>query len=249
MKTCAILSLAFVVAVGIAGCGPRKEVAVTDVNNDKAIEPQPSPIEQPKHEVQPMHKDHKHAFANPAEQAKKWNDPARDKWQHPEEIVAALALKPGATVADIGAGTGYMVAPLSKAVGKNGTVFAIDASAEMVEYLAKRKDELGPARIVPQKVGFDDPELKVASMDAVLTLDTWHHVKGREAYARKVYVGLKPGGRFVVVEYTVDAEVGPPKAMRLVPGQVMKQLEAAGFRVEVLPESMPRHYIVVGHKD
>lgn len=142
-----------------------------------------------------------------------------------------------------------MVAPLSRAVGNGGTVIAIDASAEMVEYLAKRKDELGPAKIVPQKVGFDDPELPTASVDAVLTLDTWHHVKGREAYARKVYDGLKRGGRFVVVEYTVDAEIGPPQAMRLDPAQVTKQLEAAGFRAEVVRESMPRHYIVVGHKD
>lgn len=249
MKNRVTLSLALVVAVGIVGCGQRKEVAVTEAKNDQAVEPEPKKEERPKPDEPPKHGDHKHAFANPAEMSKKWNDPERDKWQHPEEIVAALALKPGATVADIGAGTGYMVAPLSRAVGKGGTVIAIDASAEMVEYLAKRKDELGPAKIVPQKVGFDDPELKTASVDAVLTLDTWHHVKGREAYAKKVYDGLKRGGRFVVVEYEVDAEVGPPKAMRLDPKQVTKQLEVAGFRVEVMKESMPRHYIVVGHKD
>ena len=142
-----------------------------------------------------------------------------------------------------------MVARLSKAVGPGGTVIAIDASAAMVEYLANRSADLGPARIVPRKVGPDDPELLTAGVDGVLTLDTWHHVKGREAYARKVYDGLKRGGRFVVVEYEVEAEVGPPKAMRLDPGQVTKQLEAAGFRVEVVRESMPRHYTVVGHKD
>lgn len=237
MKNCVVFSFVLTVSAGTIGCGQKKEVAVTEGNNDKAVD------------QQPRHGDHKHAFTDPAEKAKKWNDPERDKWQHPEEIVAAMDLKPGATVADIGAGTGYMVASLSKAVGKDGTVIAIDASAEMVEYLVKRKDDLGPAKIVPRKVGFDDPELQSASVDAVLTLDTWHHVKGREAYAKKVYEGLKRGGRFVVVEYTVDAEVGPPKAMRLEPGQVTKQLEAAGFRVEVVRETMPRHYMVVGHKD
>ena len=175
----------------------------------------------PSRKISPSRDDHKHdhAFADPAERAKKWNDPERDKWQHPEEIIAALALKPGATVAEIGAGTGYMAAHLSKAVGKGGTVVAIDASAAMVEYLAKRSDDLGPAKIVSRKVGPDGPELQAASVDGVLTLDAWHHVKGREAYAKKVYEGLKRGGRFVVVEYEVDAEVGPPKAMRLEPGQ------------------------------
>lgn len=237
MKNCVVFSLVLTVSAGTIGCGQKKEVAVTEGNNDKAVD------------QQPRHGDHKHAFTDPAEKAKKWNDPERDKWQHPEEIVAAIDLKPGATVADIGAGTGYMVAHLSNAVGMGGTVIAIDASSEMVEYLGKRSGDLGPAKIVPRKVGFDDPELPPASVDRVLTLDTWHHVKEREAYAKKVYEGLRRGGRFVVVEYTVDAEVGPPKAMRLEPGQVTKQLEAAGFRVEVVRETMPRHYMVVGHKD
>lgn len=196
-----------------------------------------------------MHGHHKHAFADPAEMSKRWDDPGRDKWQRPEEIVAALDLKPGTTVADIGAGTGYMVAPLSKAVGQGGTVVAIDASAEMVAYVTKRSADLGPAKIVARKVGPDDPEFPPASVDRVLTLDTWHHVNRREAYARKVFEGLKRGGRFVVVDYEVDAEVGPPKALRLSPAEVTKQLEAAGFRAEVVRESMPRHYMVVGHKD
>lgn len=249
MKNSAILSLLLALAASIVGCGQRKEVAVTEANNDKVVEQEPKKEDRPKQEEPPRHGDHKHAFADPAERAKRWNDPERDKWQHPEEIVSALALKPGATVADIGAGTGYVVAHLSKAVGKGGTVIAIDASAEMVEYLAKRSADLGPARIVPRKVRADDPELQAAGVDGVLTLDTWHHVKGREAYARKVYEGLKRGGRFVVVDYEVDAEVGPPKAMRFGPASVTKQLEAAGFRVEVVRESMPRHYVVVGHKD
>lgn len=245
MKSCAILSLVIAVAASITGCGQQKEVAVTEANKEKAVE------SRPQHEEQPKHGDHKHhhAFADPAESAKKWNDPERDKRQHPEEIVASLALKPGATVADIGAGTGYMVAPLSKAVGKDGTVIAIDASAEMIEYLTKRSANLGPAKIVPQKVGTDDPELQTASVDGALTLDTWHHVKGREAYAKKVHEGLKRGGRFVVVDYEVDAETGPPKEMRIEPERVMRELEASGFRVERASESMPLHYMIIGLKN
>ena len=100
VKTRAVISLVVALAAGIAGCGQRKEVAVTEANNEKAVE------QEPKQEGQPKHGDHKHphAFADPAERAKKWNDPERDQWQHPEEIVTALAPKPGATVADIGAG-------------------------------------------------------------------------------------------------------------------------------------------------
>jgi predicted methyltransferase len=239
MKNCTILSLLIAVAASIAGCGQQTEPNVA--NQDNAVGQEA----QPKHGESEPH----HAFADPADRAKKWNDPERDKWQHPEEIVAALALKPGATVADIGAGTGYMVNSLSKAVGQDGTVLALDAEAAMVEYLSNRRSALGPAKIVARKVSMDDPELPPASVDGVLTLDTWHHAKNQEAYARKVYEGLKRGGRFVVVDYEVDAETGPPKEMRLESGQVTRQLEAAGFRVEILRESMPRQYMVVGFKD
>ena len=68
-----------------------------------------------------------HRFDDAASWSKVFDDPARDAWQKPAEIVTALELQPGETVADIGAGTGYMVAHLSKTVGERGTVLALDA--------------------------------------------------------------------------------------------------------------------------
>jgi predicted methyltransferase len=244
MQNCAYFSPLVALAVGIAGCGKHGEVVLAEPGPDKAGRQETSPDKK-----ESLMHDHKHAFADPSERAKKWNDPTRDQWQHPEEIVAALGLKPGAMVADVGAGTGYMVAHLSKLVGKEGTVVAIDTSQVMIEYLVARSMELGPATIVARKVDANDPELQTDSLDGVLMLDTWHHVSEREAYAEKVYVGLKRGGRFVVVDYSVDADVGPPKAMRLEPTQIIKELEAAGFRSETVKESMPRHYVVIGHKE
>lgn len=251
MKNLAGVSLVLAIAPSIVGCSKPKDVAVAVVNKDKLVEQERKAKQTLEHKEQPMQGEHKHhhAFTSPEDLATKWNNPERDPWQRPEEIVAALALKQGATVADIGAGTGYMVAPLSQAVGKGGTVIAIDAEAAMVDYLAKRRVDLGPAKIIPRRVGSNDPELGSATVDGVLTLDTWHHVNAREAYAKKVYEGLKRGGRFVVVDYEVESEVGPPREMRLSPEQVTKQLEVVGFRVEIAPESMPRHYMVVGHKD
>lgn len=246
MKTRVGFSFALVGALCVAGCEQPNEVAVKKAENESNVAPSEKQASPAKHGDQKHHD----AFKNPVERAKKWNDPARDKTQHPEEIVAALALKPGAAVAEIGAGTGYMVAHLSKAVGADGTVFAIDAEPAMIEYLTKRTD-LGPAKIISRKVGAHDPELASASVDGVLTLDTWHHVDAREDYAKKVFEGLKPGARFVVVDFEVDAETdnGPPKEMRLAPERVKKELESAGFRVEIARESMPRHYMIVAHRD
>ncbi|UUO08917.1 methyltransferase domain-containing protein [Blastopirellula sp. J2-11] len=245
MKNRAILILVISIAVSIAGCSQRKETAMTEVHDDKA-----SPQES-RQEKQPMHEDHHHhhAFADPAELAKKWNDPQRDQWQHPEEIVAALALKPGATVADIGAGTGYMAAHLSNAVGKGGTVIAVDTEDAMLAYLSNRVEELRPATVIPQKASPNDPHLPNESADAILILDTWHHMGERLDYAKKIFLALKPHGRLVIVESVIDGEIGPPKEMRVPPEQVKQELEAAGFRAQVAPETMPRHYMVVADKD
>lgn len=191
----------------------------------------------------------KQFFAQPVERAKTWNAPHRDTWQYPDEIVAALGLEPGMTVADIGAGTGYMVAPLSKAVGKNGTVIAVDSSCEMIAYLNDRVADLGPAKMIAKHVGYHDPELPPQSIDRVLMLDTWLHLADRREYTKKVFSGLKHGGRFVVVDYTVEADIGPPNEMRCSTEQVSEQLVLSGFRVEIVSESIPHHYIVVGIKD
>ena len=149
-------------------------------------------------------------------------------------------------MADIGAGTGYLVAHLSRAVGQGGEVIAIDVETSMIEYLAKRKGELGPATISPRKVSAESPALKASSVDGAVTLNTWHHIGSRRSYAEKVFEGLKPGGRFVVVEFEVDADQGPPESMRLEPEVVLEELRGAGFEAEQIEEAMPRHYMIVG---
>jgi len=115
-------------------------------------------------------------------------------------------------------------------------------------YLIKHSPDLGPATIVPQKVGFHDPELKAESVDSVLILDTWHPMNERESYAKKVHSGLKLGGHFVIVDYHPEAKAGPLKSMRLDPSDVVSQLTVAGFESKIVIESMPRHYMVVGIK-
>lgn len=197
----------------------------------------------------PHHAHHHGPFADPEQVAKKLNSPLRDAWQCPDEIVAALGLPPGATVAEIGAGTGYMTPRLSKAVGERGVVIAVDTEDAMVEYLTKRIPELGPATVRPQKARPDDPALPQASCDAVLVLDTWHHMDGRAEYAQKLFTSLKPRGRLVIVETDLAAEIGPPQEMRVAPQQVERELISAGFRVQLARESLPRHYLIVASKD
>src|SRR5262245_13412515 len=88
-------------------------------------------------------------FDDPAAWAKVFDDPARDAWQRPQEVVAALGLRPGQRVADLGAGTGYFSRHLSRAVGPTGAVLAVDPEPNLVAWLRDRAEREGTANVVP----------------------------------------------------------------------------------------------------
>ena len=81
-------------------------------------------------------------FDDPAAYTDSWDDPARDAWQRPADLVVALGVQPGMAVADIGTGTGYMLPHLSRAVGATGQVYAVDVSSEMLSWVDERAEEL-----------------------------------------------------------------------------------------------------------
>jgi predicted methyltransferase len=189
-------------------------------------------------------------FADPSRFVPAWNDPARDAWQKPEEIIAALGLAPGAVVVDLGAGTGYLVPALSRAVGPTGEVVALDIEPAMLTFLQEAAAREGWTQMRTHAAAPDDPRLAPASVDAVVTLNTWHHIADRGVYAGKVLQGLKPGGAFVVVDFLKEPTegFGPPLEMRLTAEDVAADLRAGGFEVDVVPETMPRHYVVRGRR-
>lgn len=189
-----------------------------------------------------------HTFEEIARWAERFNDPTRDAWQKPAEVVGLLQLEPGMVVADIGAGTGYFEPHLAGAVGAEGKVLALDIEPGMVEYMTQAPHTKGLSQVEPKLVAVDDPMLPEGAVDRVIVVNTWHHIPERAAYVQKVVAGLKPGGVLVIVDYTMDAEDGPPVAMRLTPEAVAAELTAAGLTVEIAEESLPRQYVVMGRR-
>jgi ubiquinone/menaquinone biosynthesis C-methylase UbiE len=126
---------------------------------------------------------------------------ARDGWQQPDRVVAALGIEPGDRVADLGAGSGYFTLRLARAVGEGGRVYAVDVDEEMNEYLKQRlaKAEIGHVEVILGR--YEDPLLPDAGIDLVLTVDTYHHLEDRPAYFRNLRRDLAPGGRVAVIEY------------------------------------------------
>lgn len=187
-----------------------------------------------------------HRFEHAEQWAPEFDDPARDAWQRPKDVVDAMGIEPGMTVADIGAGTGYFEPWLSRAVGATGTVLALDVEPDMVRYLNERAARERLANVRSALVSTDDPKLPAAGVDRVLVVDTWHHISDRAGYASKLRAGLASGGKVFVVDFKLDAKRGPPPRHRLSAEQVARELTAGGLVARVVTTSLPEQYIVEG---
>jgi ubiquinone/menaquinone biosynthesis C-methylase UbiE len=159
-----------------------------------------------------------------------------------------MKIAPGMTVADLGAGTGYFLAHLSRAVGPTGAVLALDVEPDMVRYMTERAAKEGLANVRAQRVPFDDPGLAPGSVDRILVVDTWHHIADRERYSAKLHAALRAGGAVLVVDFTQETRRGPPKEHRIRAEQVAAELRAGGMAAEIAVEDLPDQYIVVGRR-
>jgi SAM-dependent methyltransferase len=189
-----------------------------------------------------------HRFERAEDWAPELDDPARDAWQHPAEVIAIMAIRPGMTVVDLGAGTGYFLRHLSAAAGSSGAVIALDVEADMVRYMTERAAREGLTNVTARLVPFDDPGLAPETADRILIVDTWHHIADRGRYAAKLAAALRPGGAVLVVDFTHDTTRGPPKEHRLRPEEVAAELRAGGLLTETAREELPDQYIVVGRR-
>lgn len=187
-----------------------------------------------------------HRFDDPERWAKVFDDPARDAWQKPEEVLDVLEVKEGQAVADLGAGTGYFTVRLARRVGETGTVWAIDIEPSLVDHLKTRAAEAGLGRVIPLLAAPDDPKLDPASADLILVVDTWHHIDSRDAYLERVRRALKPGGRVAIVDFKPgDIPVGPPPEHRLPREAILSEFEAARWNLVAESDVLPYQFILV----
>jgi ubiquinone/menaquinone biosynthesis C-methylase UbiE len=187
-----------------------------------------------------------HRFDDAEKWAKRFDDPKRDAWQMPTKVVGYAEVGAGQVVADLGAGTGYFLSHLSKAVGDEGRVLALDVEPNLVAHMKKRVESEGLANVEVREVKPDDPGLEPKSVDVVLIVDTWHHIDDRVTYSRKLRDALRSGGRVVVVDFTMASPMGPPKQHRIPPERVASELTEAGFAASIPSVDLPRQYVVVG---
>jgi ubiquinone/menaquinone biosynthesis C-methylase UbiE len=174
-----------------------------------------------------------------------FDDTARDAWQRPAALVAALAIRPGDTVADIGAGTGYFNRHFAAAVGDSGRVLAADIEPGLIAHMEERARVEGTPQVRPVLAAPDDPHLP-AGVDLLFLCNTYHHIDGRRAYFDRLRAGLAAGARLVVVDFRPgDLPVGPPPEHRLAPAQVVSELAAASYAFADSLAILPFQYVLI----
>ena len=191
------------------------------------------------HEMHRLHQDPKAYIAM-------LDDPARDAYQKPHEVITALSLKPGETVADIGAGSGYFTFRLAHHVGDAGRVYAVDVSPDMIVHLNRRIRDLQVKNVVSVLSAPDDPLLADAAIDRFFICDTWHHIEDHAHYLALIKKMLKPGGQVVMIDFKkAQTPVGPPMEMRISREDLLKEMEANGFNLAAEHTFLPDQYFLV----
>jgi SAM-dependent methyltransferase len=183
-----------------------------------------------------------HSFSRADVWAKEFDDPSRDAWQKPDQVLDALNLDRTAIVADIGAGTGYFSLRIARRVPE-GKVFAIDIEPDMLRYLSQRArrehlDTIIPILATEESANIPEPA------DVILVVDTYHHIDDRVAYFTKLKKSLRPQGRLAIVDFKPDSPEGPPPEHRIPAEQVTQELKAAGYSVVAVRSFLPRQYFL-----
>ena len=193
-------------------------------------------------DMQEMHRLHQ----DPKAYIAMLDDPARDAYQKPHEVITALNLKEGEVIADIGAGSWYFTFRLAHHVGDTGRVYAVDVSPDMIMHLNRRIRDLGATNVVTILSAPDDPLLMDGSIDRFFICDTWHHIADHSRYLALLKKMLKPGGQVVMIEFKkAQTPVGPPMEMRIDRDDLLKEMDTNGFKLATEHTFLPHQYFLV----
>ena len=169
--------------------------------------------------------------------------------ERPELLLRELALAPGMTVADIGAGTGYYTWQLAKQLGPGGRVYAVDVQPEMIRMLDSQMAKRGVRNVVSVLGSETSVKLPPSSVDLAIMVDVYHELAYPSEVLDSIVDALKPGGRVVFVEYRAeDPSVAIKPLHKMSERQVRREATAHGLKWERSIQSLPIQHAIVFRK-
>jgi precorrin-6B methylase 2 len=172
--------------------------------------------------------------------------PEREAEENPRLLLAALQIQPGSTLADIGAGSGYLTRRLAGLTGPKGRVYAVDIQAEMIDLLSRNLAELGITNVVPVLGTTTNANLPAESVDLALLVDVYHEFSHPYEMMASICQALRPGGRVVLVEYRAEDPAVPIKRLhKMSQAQARQELAAQPLTWVKSIEVLPRQHILV----
>jgi SAM-dependent methyltransferase len=170
----------------------------------------------------------------------------RDDEEAPDLALRVLSIPKGATVADIGAGTGYMTVRLAKRVGPTGMVYANDVQPQMLTILQQRVTSAHLSNVTLVQGTIDDPKLPLSTFDYELLVDVYHEFSQPQAMLRHLRDSLKSTGRMVLLEYRKEDPTIPIKfEHKMSVAEARIEVEAEGLKLASVDESLPRQHILI----
>ena len=158
------------------------------------------------------------------------NDPARDAWQKPKQVVERLDIEPGTRVADLGAGGGYFTWYLAAAVGPQGKVYAVEIDDTALGIVAKEMKSRGITNVVAIRAAPNDAKLP-EPVDLVFSCDTYHHMEDRVTYFKSLARYLKPDGKVAILDYHAEGFFSGLLGHGTTKEEVQREMESAGYRL------------------
>jgi arsenite methyltransferase len=177
------------------------------------------------------------------------NDPSRDAWQKPKQVVEKLGIKPGARVADLGAGGGYFTWYLAAAVGPQGKVYAVEIDDTALGIIEKEMKSRGVTNVVPVRAEPGDAKLP-EPVDLVFSCDTYHHMEDRVAYFRSLARYLKPDGKVAILDFYAQGFFSGLLGHGTTKEEVRREMESAGYRLAADYDLIdPQHFQIFSRTD
>lgn len=176
-----------------------------------------------------------------------WLDrPEREREEEPSKAVAALDIRRGQVVADVGAGSGYYTVRLAERVGPDGKVFATDIQPGMLALIRQRvaREKLTQVEVVQASI--ERTGLPEGQLDLVLMVDVYHELSRPQDALRQLRSSLKPDGRLVLIEFRKESAWVPIRDdHKMSVAEARMEVEAEGFRFDRVIDVLPWQHILV----